>query len=113
MRQPLLPPRVFRSWSYVADLIVSTLTSLLIFMCVFTVPLYFQLIRGLTAAQSGIYLVPFMLSSAAGNITGSRWGRHLGTLRGVLRIATSLWLTSLILLALLPPDSPVSAIIAG
>jgi MFS family permease len=104
---PLLPPRVFHSRSYVASLTVSTLTSLLIFMCLFTVPLYFQVARGATAAQSGIYLVPFMLSSAAGNITGSRWGRHFGTFRGALRIATTLCLTGLTLLAVLPLNAPV------
>ncbi|HUB11803.1 MAG TPA: hypothetical protein VMB34_07590 [Acetobacteraceae bacterium] len=69
--------------------------------------------RGATAAQSGIYLVPFMLSSAAGNITGSRWGRQFGSFRGGLRIATILCLAGLTLLALLPLDAPVWAIIAG
>jgi len=113
VHDPLLPPRVFRSSSYVASLAVSTLTSLLIFMCLFTVPLYFQLARGATAAQSGMYLVPFMLSSAAGNITGSRWGRYFGSFRGALRIATILCVTGLILLALIPLYAPVWMIIAG
>jgi EmrB/QacA subfamily drug resistance transporter len=110
---PLLPPRVFRSSSYVANLSVSTLTSLLIFMCLFTVPLYFQVVRGSSAAQSGIYLVPFMLSSAVGNITGSRWGRRFGAFRGGLRIATSLCVTGLVLLALLPLNAPAWAIVGG
>lgn len=72
MHDPLLPPRVFKNSSYVTNLTILTLTSLLNFMCLFSVPLYFQLARGGTAAQSGIYLVPFMLSSVVGNITGSR-----------------------------------------
>jgi EmrB/QacA subfamily drug resistance transporter len=112
-RDPLLPPRVFQSRSYLASLTVSTLTSLLIFMCLFTVPLYFQLARGATAAQSGIYLVPFMLSSAAGNIIASRWGRHFGTFRGALRSAATLCLTGLTLLAALPLNAPLWAVIAG
>jgi EmrB/QacA subfamily drug resistance transporter len=110
---PLLPPRVFKRSSYVASTTVSTLTSLLIFMCLFTIPLYFQLARGSTAAQSGIYLVPFMLSSATGNITGSKWGRHVGTFRGALRIATTLILSGLVLLAVLPINAPVWQVIAG
>ena len=113
VHDPLLPPRVFRSSSYVANLSISTLTSMLIFMCLFTVPLYFQLARGTTAAQSGICLVPFMLSSAAGNIIGSRWGRHVGSFRGGLRVATTLCLTGLILLAMLPLNAPIWAIIGG
>lgn len=112
-RDPLLPPRVFQGRSYLASLAVSTLTSLLIFLCLFTVPLYFQLARGATAAQSGIYLVPFMLSSAAGNIIASRWGRHFGTFRGALRIAATLCLTGLTVLAALPLNAPLLAVIAG
>lgn len=110
---PLLPPRVFRSPSYVANITVSTLTSLLMFICLFTIPLYFQLARGSTSTQSGVYLVPFMLASATGNIAGSRWARHYGTLRDALRIATSLSLAGLILLALLPINSPLWAVLAA
>jgi MFS family permease len=76
-RDPLLPPRVFRSASYVANVIVSTFAATLTFTCVFTIPLYFQLGRGVTAAESGVYVVPFMLASAAGNIIGSRWAAVL------------------------------------
>jgi hypothetical protein len=50
---PLLPPRIFRSSSYVANVVVSTLASTLMFIGLFTIPLYFQLGRGVTAAQSG------------------------------------------------------------
>jgi MFS family permease len=42
-RDPLLPPRVFLSSSYVANVTVSTLAATLMFTCVFTIPLYFQL----------------------------------------------------------------------
>ncbi|HTI82554.1 MAG TPA: MFS transporter [Acetobacteraceae bacterium] len=113
VHDPLLPPRVFQSPSYVASLTVSTLASLLMFICLFTIPLYFQFVRGSTAAQSGLYLVPFMLASAAGNVAGSRWARHFGTLRGGLRIATALSCAGLMLLALLPLGSPIWATIAG
>lgn len=112
-RDPLLPPRVFASSSYVTNIAVSTLASLLLFMCLFTIPLYFQFVRGASAAQSGIYVAPFMLSSAAGNVAGSRWARHFGTMRGGLRIATGLIFSGLIFLALLPPDAPVWMVIAG
>lgn len=108
---PLLPPRVFRSASYVAPVIVSTLAATLTFTCVFTIPLYFQLGRGVTAAQSGIYVVPYMLASAMGNIIGSRWGRRFGTMRGVLRIASFLGCAGLAPLAVLPLTAPVWMVI--
>jgi EmrB/QacA subfamily drug resistance transporter len=110
---PLLPPRVFMSSSYIAYVIVSTLTSVLLFMCLFTIPLYFQYVRGATAAQSGICVAPFMLASAFGNFAGSRWARQFGTARGCLRIASSLACTGLVLLAVVSLNAPVWAVIAA
>jgi EmrB/QacA subfamily drug resistance transporter len=112
-RDPLLPPSVFSSKSYVTNVIVSTLASLLMFMCLFTIPLYFQLARGTTAAQSGFYLAPLLLSSAAGNIFGSRYAKRFGTLRGELRIASVLSCAGFILLAVLPLDAAVWMILVA
>src|SRR6201999_4312589 len=88
-KDPRLPPRVFMSASYVAYVIVSTITSMVMFMCLFTIPLYFQYVRGATAAQSGFYVAPFMLASAFGNVAGSRLARRLGTVRGGMRVASA------------------------
>jgi MFS family permease len=110
---PLLPPRVFMNSSYVSYVVISTVTSLLLFMCLFTIPLYFQYVRGATAAQSGIYVAPFMLASAAGNVAGSRWARHSGSVRGGLRMASSLGCAGLILLAVLSLHAPLWAVIAA
>jgi EmrB/QacA subfamily drug resistance transporter len=112
-RDPILPPRVFLSSSYVANVTVSTLAATLMFTCVFTIPLYFQLGRGVTATQSGVYVVPFMLASAAGNVVGSRWGRHFGTMRGGLRVAALMGCTGLALLAALPLNAPMWAVIVA
>lgn len=112
-RDPLLPPRVFMSSSYVAYVIVSTLTSVVMFMCLFTIPLYFQYVRGATAAQSGFYVAPFMLASAFGNVAGSRLARHLGTVRGGMRVASALACAGLTLLAVLSLHAPVWAVIAA
>jgi EmrB/QacA subfamily drug resistance transporter len=112
-RDPLLPPRVFMSSSYATYVTVSTLTSALLFMCLFTIPLYFQYVRGATAAQSGIYIAPFMLASAFGNVAGSRWARRFGTVRGGLRIASALSCAGLILLAVVSLNAPVWAVVAA
>lgn len=108
---PFLPPRVFASSSYVGSVMVSNLTSLLMFMCLFAIPLYFQLVRGTTAAQSGLYLTPFMLASAAGNVAGARWAKRFGTLRGAIRLGSCLCCAGLILLALLPLNVPIWVVV--
>jgi EmrB/QacA subfamily drug resistance transporter len=110
---PLLPPRVFASASYVASVIVANLTSLLLFMCLFAIPLYFQLERGATAAQSGLYLAPFLLASAAGNIAGAQWAKRFGTVRGEIRLASALCCVGLVLLAILPVTAPIWVIVVA
>jgi hypothetical protein len=52
-----------------------------------------------------------MLASAAGNVVGSRWGRHFGTMQGGLRIAAFMGCAGLALLAALPLNAPLWAII--
>jgi hypothetical protein len=52
-----------------------------------------------------------MLASATGNIIGSRLGRHLGTMRGVLRIASFLGCAGLALLAALPLTASIWTVI--
>lgn len=110
---PLLPPRLFRSTSYVACVVISTLTSVLLFMCLFTIPLYFQYVRGASAGQSGIYVAPFMLSSAFGNVAGSRWARYFGSVRLGLRCASALCCAGLAILAAVSPYAPVWLVIAA
>ena len=108
---PLFPPRLFASASFSANLVVSTVASLLLFMCLFAIPLYFQYVRGTTAAQSGLYVTPFMLANALGNVVGSRWARRFGALRAGLRAGTLLLCLGLSLLALLPAGAPLWLVI--
>ncbi len=103
---PLLPPRVFASPSYNAGIVISTLISVSMFMCLFSVPLYFQLARGSTASLSGIYLAPLMVASALGALVGSRWARRLGGMRQELRVASAVCCAGLLLLAALPAGTP-------
>lgn len=110
---PLLPPRVFMSSSYVASAIIAIVTSSVLFICLFTIPLYFQFVRGATTAQSGIYLAPFMLASAAGNVAGARWAKHSGTMRAEIRIASGICCAGLVMLTFLPMTAPIFVIIVA
>lgn len=110
---PVLPPAVFGNVSYVARVVVSTLAAVVLFICLFSIPLYFQLVRGATAAASGLYVAPFMLANVGGNLLGSMYARRYGTIRGALRMATAVSCIGLLLLALLPLDAPAWMRVAG
>ncbi|GAB3628113.1 Multidrug resistance protein 3 [Pandoraea terrae] len=106
-RDPVLPPPVFANPTYVSSVLVSTLMAVVLFVCLFSIPLYAQLLRDASAAESGLYVAPFMLSNVSGNLLGSMYARRKGTIRGALRIATALSCFGLALSALMPAGAPV------
>jgi EmrB/QacA subfamily drug resistance transporter len=112
-KDPVLPPRLFAGSSYTGYIVVSTLTSLMAFLCIFTIPLYFQYARGASAAESGAYVAPFMVATAAGNVVASRWARRAGSVRGGLLAGCALACVGLAMLAVLSPAAPVWAVVAA
>jgi EmrB/QacA subfamily drug resistance transporter len=108
---PVLPPVVFTNPTYVFSVLVSTLAAVLLFVCLFSIPLYFQLVRGTTAAQSGLYVAPFMLANVGGNLLGGMYARRYGTMRGALRAGSAVTFAGLAMFALLPFDAPLWAVI--
>jgi EmrB/QacA subfamily drug resistance transporter len=113
VRDPLLPPRVFSSISYVCNVTITTITAVMMFICLYTIPLHFQLARGMTTAQSGIFLAPYMFAGAIGSVVGSRYSRLYGTMRGEMRVGTFLCFAGLVVLAVLPLSAPAWQLIAA
>jgi len=83
---PMLPPRLFANRNYVLGVGASALAASALFLCVFALPLHFQLVRGADAATSGMLVVPFLLSTVAGNFVVAMLAPRLGRLRGLLTI---------------------------
>jgi len=113
VRDPLLPPRVFSNMSYVANITLTTSTAVMMFICLYTIPLHFQLARGTTTAESGIFLAPYMFAGAMGSIVGSRYSRLNGTMRAAMRAGTLCCFVGLVILAVLPLGAPSWQLIAA
>lgn len=110
---PLLPPRVFSTAAYRSSTGISTMSAMLMFICVFSIPLYFQLARGATTAESGLYIAPFMLSAALANVIASRSAKYFGTVRVGLRAGSATSLLGLIALAFMPLTAPIAVVLAA
>ncbi|RZT38477.1 MDR family MFS transporter [Cupriavidus agavae] len=80
----MLPPRLFRNRAYVMGVGASALAALNIFLCIFALPLHFQLVRDADASLSGLLVVPFLLSTVAGNFVVAWLAPRLGRMRGIL-----------------------------
>ena len=95
---PMLPPRLFANRAYVMGVGASALAALNIFLCIFALPLHFQLVRDADASMSGLLVVPFLLSTVAGNFVVAWLAPRLGRMREILTggyVAASVGLVSL------------------
>ncbi|KAF2503264.1 MFS general substrate transporter [Lophium mytilinum] len=65
-----VPPRIIKQRSIASGLYSSTCTGGALLIMVFYVPIWFQSVRGVSAVQSGIDVIPMVLSLSAGAPTG-------------------------------------------
>ena len=100
-RDPIIPPRLFSLRVFRISSAAITVFGLLMFGTILFVPVYFQIVRGNTATNSGLLLLPQMIgiltaTIAAGRLT-TRTGRYkVFPLLGIALIGTAFLILSLI-----------------
>lgn len=75
---PLLDLRLFRLPSFTIANIGSTVGTIALFGSEFLLPLYLQLLRGLSAFQAGLFLLPLAIAAGVTSIVGGRISDKLG-----------------------------------
>lgn len=105
--QPLIDLRVFRSLPFSGALMITVCAFTCLGGFLFLTTLYLQDVRGLTAWQAGVRLIPVAVATAvAGPVAGRAMGRRGG--RGPLTIAGAAFAGSCLLLALAPAAASVA-----
>ena len=94
--QPLLDLRVFRNASFTAANIASVFVAIGLFGGLFLMPLYLQNLRGLSAFQAGLLLLPQAFASMVGVVVGGRLVDRIGVravvIPGLILLTISTWL---------------------
>jgi EmrB/QacA subfamily drug resistance transporter len=94
--QPLLDLRVFRNASFTAANIASVFVAIGLFGGLFLMPLYLQNLRGLSAFQAGLLLLPQAFASMVGVVLGGRLVDRIGVravvIPGLILLTISTWL---------------------
>src|SRR5205823_6494494 len=94
-RQPLLDLRLFANGPFRAGMIANTFVIFSLFGGLFLFPLYLQNIRGLSAFQSGLILLPQALAAMVSTIIGGRLVDRIGVravmIPGLLILALATW----------------------
>jgi predicted MFS family arabinose efflux permease len=97
--EPILPPSLFRVGIFRVSAGVSFLLSIVMFGAIIYLPLYLQLVDGVSAMVSGLLLVPMMVgvlvtSIASGQIV-TRTGRYkVFPIAGAVLMIIGMWLLS-------------------
>ncbi len=99
-RQPLLDIRVFGSRSFATSSIASVFVTFALYGGLFIIPIYLQNVRGLSAYQAGLLLLPQAFASMVSSVIGGRLVDRLGVrgvvIPGLVILAIALWLLTFI-----------------
>ncbi|GCE11179.1 DHA2 family efflux MFS transporter permease subunit [Tengunoibacter tsumagoiensis] len=97
-KQPLLDLRVFSNFLFSISNAASVLVTFALYGGLFLVPVYLQSLRGLSAYQSGLTLLPQAFASMAAVLIGGRLVDKLGVravvVPGLVILGIALWLLS-------------------
>jgi EmrB/QacA subfamily drug resistance transporter len=105
--EALLPLRLFKNRTVAVGSISSTIIGMAMFGGLLTVPLYLQIVKGSTATQAGLQMIPFVVGIMAGSITAGQLIARTGRYRIFPIIGSSLMLVALVLFALIGADTPL------
>lgn len=104
-RQPLLDLRLFTNRPFCTSMIASVFVTFGLFGGIFLFPIYLQSIRGLSAFQAGLVLLPQALASMVSVLIGGRLVDRIGVraviIPGLLLLGITTWQ-----LTFITPDSP-------
>jgi MFS family permease len=87
--------------------ISSTIVGMAMFGGLLTVPLYLQIVKGSSATEAGLQMIPFVIGIMAGSITSGQLIARTGRYRIFPIIGSILMLTALCLFALIGADTPL------
>lgn len=99
VKEPILPPSLFRHWTFVSNIAFAMIMGVGMFGGLIYLPIYLQAVQGFTATQSGLALLPMVVGMFATSISGgqlmSRTGRYKWMpITGSLVVGTALFLLS-------------------
>lgn len=108
---PVFPPRIFaKTIVWLAD-VSGFMNSVLMLGTVVLIPVFLQLVLGVSPALSGALLAPLMAGTTLGSLTAGQILRRTGRSAGVMPVGLSIGSAGFALLAVVGARSPMTALI--
>jgi EmrB/QacA subfamily drug resistance transporter len=105
--EALLPLRLFRNKTVAVGSVSSTIIGMAMFGGLLTVPLYLQIVKGSSATEAGLQMIPFVIGIMAGSITAGQLIARTGRYRIFPIIGSTLMVAALVLFSLIGADTPL------
>jgi EmrB/QacA subfamily drug resistance transporter len=98
-KEPIIPMNLFRNDIFTVSVILSLLAGIAMFASILYIPLYQQIVRGLSPTESGLRMIPLVVGLFSASITSGRLTSTLGRYKlfpiiGTLVLSLGLWLFS-------------------
>ncbi len=103
---PIIPPRLFRIPTFRISATAATVFGMLMFGTILFVPVYFQIVRGDTATNAGLLLLPQMIGILVGTIAAGRLTTRTGRYKIFPLVGLTLLVLSFFVLSRIQPDTP-------
>ena len=105
--EALLPLRLFRNRTVAVGSLSSAIVGMAMFGGLLTVPLYLQIVKGSTATEAGLQMIPFVIGIMAGSIVCGQLIARTGRYRIFPIIGSALMVIALGLFAMVGADTPL------
>jgi len=97
--EPVMPPRLFANATFPVGSAISAVVGFAMFGALTFLPLFLQVVNGVSATTSGLHLLPLMAGLLAASVTSGQVISHTGRYKvfpvlGTPLIAVALWLCS-------------------
>jgi EmrB/QacA subfamily drug resistance transporter len=102
---PIIPPRLFKIPTFRISASAATIFGMLQFGTILFVPVYFQIVRGDTATNSGLLLMPQMIGILVGTISAGRLTTRTGHYKIFPLIGLPMLAASFLVLSRMQPDT--------
>ncbi len=106
--EPVLPPRLFRSPVFSVSAAISFAAGFAMFGALAFLPLYLQVVRGVSATISGVYLLPMVLGLLVTSVVSGQLISKTGRYKVFPIVGTALMAVALFLLSRLTESTPTA-----
>jgi len=108
--EPILPPRLFRNSVFRTANTVSFLVAMVLFGTTMLLPIFLQIVTGMSPGRSGLLMAPFMGATVVSSFITGRIMQATGRYKRLPILGLGLATTGLALLATMTATTPTAAI---